>query len=337
MRTSLRQVAQHAGVSHITVSRVLSGHADQVSPATQTRVLEAVKVLNYVPVASPASQRRHVETRIIGLVFDQVEMHGGLGASLYEGLRLGAMRRGYDLLMLLRSGPEWAPDREEVQFLDRRSDGFIFVAPIRRQRVLQALVEQGIPVVACGSVDVPPGVGRVLSDNADEMRQAVEFLHRHGHRRIMHIAGPSWNSDHRLRTAGFAPAMHALGLAAFSQQVFGCDDDWVDPRAALDAIQGAGATAVLCGNDMIALNLWRAANENGLKVPQDFSLIGIDDTPDGAHAGLTSVNTNLPALGQATIEAWVQLRQGASWNEVSLVTPVRLVERGSVCAPTRPE
>ena len=329
----MKQVAERAGVSQVTVTNVLRGRHGKTSPATRERVLRSVRELGYVPVAQPSFQGRHVETNIIGVVFDQLDIVGSTGSTgslLYEGLREGALKHGYDLLMLLRSKPDWAPDREEVQYLDRRSDGFIFIAPLRRQKVLSALVEHEIPVVACGSIDVPAGVARVVSDNADEMRQAVAHLREHGHERIIHIAGPKWNSDERQRAEAFSPAMREAGLHEFADAIVGLDDDWMSYEDALRAIQDLRATAVICCSDGYALNLWKVAQRHGLVVPRDLSIVGINDTPGSGEAGLTSVNLDLPSLGLAAIESWFRLRQGASAEEASQTLPVRLVSRNSV-------
>lgn len=96
-----------------------------------------------MPVAQPAFQGRHVETKVIGIVFDQIDMGQHYSAiHAYLGLREGAIRYGYDLLMLLKPQPEWAAEQYAFQFLDRRSDGFIFVAPLDRHAVMSTRIYQ---------------------------------------------------------------------------------------------------------------------------------------------------------------------------------------------------
>ena len=140
MRPSIRQVAALAGVSHVTVVNILRGRDSRASAETRERVLAAARELNYVPIAQPASQRRHIETRIIGIVLDQFDIdESALGLSTFRGLREGAVEHNYDLLTLCRNEPNWMLGGEELQFLDRRCDGFIFVGPYKRRAVLDAV------------------------------------------------------------------------------------------------------------------------------------------------------------------------------------------------------
>src|SRR5690349_20383217 len=117
-RTSIRQVAERAGVSRMTVSNVIHGRSSKVSPETCERVLQAIRELEYTPVAQPAMQSRHVETRIIGLIFDSIEPEDYWGTMTFRGLRDAAKTHGYDLLTILRAPERWMLDREELNFLD---------------------------------------------------------------------------------------------------------------------------------------------------------------------------------------------------------------------------
>src|SRR5687768_13962103 len=129
MRASLRHVAERAQVSRVTASNVVRGRYEQMSEETRERVLEAMRELNYAPIAQPTMQSRHVETRIIGLVFDNIEPEDYWGTLTFRGLRDAAQHHGYDLLTILRAPARWMPNPEELRFLDRRSDGFIFIVP----------------------------------------------------------------------------------------------------------------------------------------------------------------------------------------------------------------
>jgi LacI family transcriptional regulator len=332
----MRQVAELAGVSQVTVTNVLRGRTARTSAETRERVLRAVNELGYSPVAQPASQLRHVETNVIGVTFDQIDaLQDDLGLRVLKGLREGAARHGYDLLLMLRPAPDWAPDREEVRFLDRRSDGYIFVAPLERQGVLRALVKHHVPVVSCSSMDVPPGVATVCSDNFDQLRQAVRHLKEAGHRRIVHVAGPPWNFDERLRGESFAPAMEAEGLGRYAAGVIeGFEGrQRVSTEAIFKEVKRRRATAVIGANDGDVLRLWEYAELQGWSVPRDLSLVGINDTPEAAEAGLTSVNMCLAELGIETVEAWVKLQQGASPKSQARIVPVQMTLRNSVTAP----
>lgn len=329
----MRQVAERAGVSQVTVTNVLRGRTKSTSAATRDRVLRSVRELGYTPVSQPASQRHHVETKVVGINFDQVTLgEDYLAMHLYSGLSQAASCHGYDLLMMHRPLPHWAPDREEVQFLDRRSDGFIFVAPTGRRRVMEALIKQNIPVVVCCGSDVPDGAGWIVNDEMHNMRTALNYLTGRGHRRIAFLEKLDKDKNDPQRADYFDKA--ALETAGKIQtQRFGnegSNDPWRVVPGDLDAIRAWGATAVICFNDALALALWKISEACGLRVPQDLSIIGVDDFPEAAVAGLTTVRNDFRTQGILALDTWVQLAKGADIRGQRHMVPGMLIERETV-------
>ena len=187
----------------MTVSRVLSDrNGSSVAEETRQRVLQAARELEYVPIAQPAMQSRHIETRIIGLVFDGTDFEGLWGLPTFLGLREAALQHGYDLLTILRRPPEWALDKAELHFLDRRTDGLIFILPRERNKVFKTLRRENIPVVSCFIDDVPRGVPSITIDNQGAMQLAVKHLTGKGHRRILHLTINDERSDFAERQSG---------------------------------------------------------------------------------------------------------------------------------------
>ena len=330
----------------MTASNVLNGRSDQVSPDTRRRVASAMRDLNYVPVAPPSLQTRHVTTRIIGLVFDYIDIEDPWGLRIFHGLRRGAQENDYDLLTILRRLPDDLID-SDLRFLDRRSDGYIFVLPRERTALLHSLVENRIPVVACGTRDVPHGVPTVAADDADAMRQSVNHLIEAGHRRILHLAGAQERDDFRLRREGYEAAMRAAGLPprVVAAPLFEhCNESVQEVREAgardYDAMMRANAlslvhrkeiTAIACDSDGTALNLRRCAAEDGIRIPDELSVTGVDDLPAAAEAGLTTIRFDSAAIGQAAIETLIDLIQGGKTKNHTV--PVELIARNSVAAP----
>ena len=331
-RVSIRQVAEHAGVSRMTVSNVMRGRNGIVAPETMARVLAAVRELGYAPVPQPTIQGRHVETRTIGLVFDYIEIEDIWGAPTYRGMRAAARQLDYDLLTLLRERPEWMLDQEELQFLDRCSDGFIFTVPKERTRVLEALVQHQMPVVSCFVDDVPAGVATVVLDNAGAMQQAVRHLVGYGHRDIAHIAGSAERSDFCHRREGYEAAMRQAGLEPVVTQLTTLDDaGWLPEMQAL--LQNKRMTAVICANDFAALKIQQMAVEMGLSLPGDLSIIGMDDIPPAGAASLTTFRFSCEEIGHHAVRAVVRMIGGECAQDCSKVVPVEMVVRGSVTAP----
>ena len=346
MRTSIRQVAERAGVSAMTVSNVLRNRTERMAPETRERVLSAVHALDYVPVRT-AAQNRHVTTNALGVVFIQ-EMQGAVGYPTFLGMCARAKQIDHDLTILLRSEPDWVRPGTESQFLDRRCDGFIFVGDSRPE-ISEALVRHQIPIVECYSVHPPAGVARVLGDNFSGARLATERLIALGHRRLAHLAGPTGNLEAQERQAGFMAAMQAAGLPIPAKCIlptdtwgdlwgFGEDQARADHSGALTlptakAALALDVTGIVCTNDLYALAVWRLAEERGLRVPRDLSLTGVDNIIEARQRGLTSVALPFEDIGRAAVDAIMALLNGQSAEEASRTLPPRLIERDSVAAP----
>ena len=331
MRPSIRRVAEHAGVSRTTVSNLLNGRDNQASSETRERVLKAVRELHYIPVPQPMMQGRDVKTRVIGLAFGDVTINDPWGFGAFNGLCEAASGHKYDLLSLLHAGPDWMVDQEELRFLDRRSDGFIFLASSTQYKIMEALVQHGIPVVSCFLDDVPEGVPSVILDNFGALSQAVDLLVEHGHRRIAHSAGTEGRSDFAQRQAGYCNAMKRHRLQ--SQIVPPGPNLEQDLMAAI----ATGVTAFACASDHRAEQIWKVLEENSLRVPEDISLTGMDNLSNAEQRGLTSIEFSSSDVGRLAMETVVNMIAGDRYPENRVAVPVELVERTSVASPPRHE
>jgi DNA-binding LacI/PurR family transcriptional regulator len=293
MRKSIHEVAELANVSAMTVSRVLRGHGSLVRPETRERVLAAVRKLEYVPVRYSA-QNRHVQTKVIGLVpYYLHSAHSDIDRLTNDGIIQAAHENDYDLLMMLRDEAEWEDTVHQARFLDRRSDGFIFISicPHEWEASLDALVKNNIISVVCYRRDVPKGVAWVDPDNEQLVRLAIGCLERRGHRRIAYIAGPSTlqNEQPRLPASQSRRAYDDVQREFYFQKT--CEDSsgrldcsvlhYVTPdsilrREVFDEILRRGITGLLCINDYVAVQLIKAARLAGVAIPQDLSIIGTD-------------------------------------------------------------
>lgn len=334
----------------MTVSRVLCNTSNAsacASKETAQKILDAANELNTIPV-HPRFQNKHGATRVVGVVLDEVEgVKSFVGSHTFEGLRDEAMRRGFDLLLHAGCGavgnaPGNAPGgsararavlgREEAAFLDRRSDGVIFISPRERRGVLEALVQHGFPVVSCFSCDVPEDVATIVPDNARAMQCAVGYLSGRGHRRIAYFAGPDWHSDARERRAAWVEAMHVAGLEAQAGCIESSEGETARHTAAARRILSRRPTAVVCHNDYRALLLEEAARARGLDVPRELSILGMDDLPEAGQHGLSTLRLDFEAAGRAAVQAVIAMIEGAGADEVSRRLHAPLIERRSVAA-----
>ncbi len=335
MRVTIRQVAEQAGVSKTTVSKILVGRHERIPVQTRERVLRVVKEMGYIPVRT-ALQNRHVPTRVIAFPIDDVEkLQLTINTQTYFGICAGAVQHGYDVLTLLRTDSNWVDDRKELRFLDRRSDGAIFDLSVLddTESDLEALRRHEVPTVVCYSRHVPDGIGWVDPDNRGAMHGAVEYLVQKGHRGIAFLTvkqPPSsttyFDKGERLRYFREAVRQHELADCA----------DWVFsywyhevPTDLPQRILDLGATAVICVNDGFAIELIRAAQASGVSIPGDLSIIGIDNA-DAKQWNLTSMGFSFQEIGRRAVDALVSLIAGGPVEESRLVIPVQLYERQSV-------
>lgn len=339
----------------MTVSHALNGRKQYMSADTYERVLRSVQELKYVPVR-PARQNRHVETRAVGVVPFHADLSRTvLDSQTYGGLCEGARKHGYDVLVMLRDDSDWMINRQDVRFLDRRSDGFIFMGGGfgEWQEAFQVLADNAIPTVACYRRDVPPEIAWVDPDNEGIICQALDCLKRHGHRRIAYLGAPvidpvqagrdpNWlvsrcsphfSYDDVERRALFNSIMeqdehweHHLILDA-------ADSHWNVLPEVLRQLQEQEITGVVCVSDFIGLQFLDLLEANGLRAPEDMSVIGIDDFPEAAGRQLTSIAFGYREIGRQAMDIWIELRAGKTPAECSRVVPAHLIERSSVGPP----
>ena len=354
MRSTIRQVAARAEVSRMTVSRVLQGRRHQVNDQTYERVLEVIREMNYVPVR-PVTQNRAHQTNAIGMVpYHRNPSRNLIDSLTFEGLCDGASNHGHDLLIMLRAEAEWMANRQELRFLDRRCDGFIFVSPGMHewQTALETLVQHEIPAVVCYRRDVPDGVAWVDPDNERVVDLALDCLQKCGHRNIAYLGGPKMTLDHigllanvsgprtnyddERRIAHFRARLNAANGAEDEPLVLHpADEDWKLAREEVQEILDSGATGVMCVNDHIALQLWDHLESLELRVPDDLSIVSVDNQQSAELRGLTSIGFGYDEVGRHAVKAWLELSKGKPAAQCSHVVPVHLAKRASVAAPRK--
>jgi DNA-binding LacI/PurR family transcriptional regulator len=335
MRVTIRQVAERAGVSKTTVSKILVGRHERIPVHTRERVLQVVREMGYIPVRT-ALQNRHVPTRVIAFPIDDLlKLRFLINAETYFGICAGAVRHGYDVLTLLRTDSNWVDERKELRFLDRRSDGAIFDLSVLADAAgdLDALARHGVPTVVCYSRNVPEGVGWVDPDNRGAMYGAVSHLMANGHRRLafLNIREPPdsatyFDKGERLRY--FREAVQQYGIGECADCVFAAWYGEISPELPRQILE-RGATAVVCVNDRLAIDLMLAVRAGRLSVPDDLSIVGVDNV-DAEQWGLTSMGFSYHDIGNRAVDALVGLIMGKPVEECRLVVPVELYKRQSV-------
>jgi DNA-binding LacI/PurR family transcriptional regulator len=325
----MADVARHVGVSHQTVSRVLNGHPN-VSPETRASVLAAIRDLGYRPNAA-ARTLVTGRTNVLGVIsFDTVPLRP---ASLLYALERAA-RPDYSVAItsLARFDRGSLPEAVE-RFPGQAVDGIIVIAP--ETAAVQALtgLAADIPLVAVGCGTRAP-LPSVAIDNAFGSARATQHLLDLGHETVHHIAGPDSWLDAQERVEGWRQALRSAGAAEPGL----LRGDW-SARSGYEIGHRLAAmpevTAVMCGNDQMALGLLRALAERGRRVPGDVSVVGFDDVPEAAFflPPLTTVRQDFGELGRRALHLLMDRISGG--RQLGPVLPIEpeLVVRASTGPP----
>lgn len=319
-------VAERAGVSIATVSRVLRGTAPVAEP-TRTRVLAAVESLGYRPSRSARSlaEGQHAAN---GIVFP--DLSGPYFAEVVLGYEEVVAELGRSVLILSTHGR--AAAREMVLDLAARVDGMVVLGRTVDDSVLLEVAARGRPVVALARAPVD-GVDSVSAENTEAARRlSAHLVSEHGVRRIAFLGDAASSRDTSERWEGFRRGLAEHGIAAPRAPVACRFDEASGHEAAARLLAGrARPQALVCANDEIALGAITAAEEAGLRVPDDVAVTGWDDVMAARHArpGLTTVRQPMRELG-----AWAAHRldarlRGDTGPARHEVMPTQLVVRGS--------
>lgn len=332
-RPRLEDVAAEVGLSTASVSLVLRG-APGPSAATRKRVLAAAQRLGYRAdrAASLLARRR---THLVGV---PVSLRDAFRAELAEELQLAADTRGYTVALSAIT-PVHDEARVAETLLDQRCEALIMIASTLPDAVLADLGSR-VPLVVTGRHVAPAGfdVVRVADDLG--VAAAVDHLLALGHRDLVHVDGGGHPSADERRT-GF---LRAAG--PFGRVVPGGLVEEAGARAARDLIDTAGGpdglpTAVLAANDRCAVGVLDVFVRAGIRVPEDVSLVGYDDTAFAglAHVGLTTVSQEAVAQARDAVAAVVERLDADRTTDREIVLTPRLVERtstGPARGPQRP-
>lgn len=331
LRGTGKDVADLAGVSTKTVSRVINGDP-AVAPATRQRVQAAIDKLGYRQSHAASSLRRG-RTRTLRIVIHLREQR--LEQEQFQGALIGAVidraaAAGYSVLLdLTRSGDSLA---QLARFADTRSDGTILLDGREQSPVVQAVTATNQPVVILVNPDTGSGAAAIDADFVGGARAAVNYLIQLGHRRIAHLSDDMRLHSSRARLLGYQQALQAAGLP--------CDDRLVIPAGYLQAHgaqaaellldRGLECTALFCVNDLTALGAIDVLRQRGWRVPEDISVVGFDDIALAQWSSPPLTTLRIPWYEMAAVAAdqLIQALESGAPLE-SRLFPVALQVRGT--------
>jgi LacI family transcriptional regulator len=333
-KPTIQDVARAAGVHPGTVSRALNPQlAGRVTAETTRRIEEAAARLGYVP----DQLGRNLRTRrsfTVGVLIP--DLGNPVFPPIVRGVEDTLRRAGYEALIAnTDDGP--ANEARLIEVLRaRRCDGFVIASSRRDAPTIADLVAAGDPVVLVNRL-VESGADSVASDDVAGMEAAVDHLVALGHTEIAYVSGPLDLSMTQVRRAAFADAVRSTGLADDGELVETADRYAVQEgeRALGRLLERRRPTAVIAGNDLIAVGCYAALRKRGLNCPAEVSVVGFNDMPLAGFLDppLTTVAIPQYEIGVTAAElVLARMNDGAAEPQARLL-PTELVTRESTAPP----
>lgn len=334
---TIKDVARVAGVSTSTVSHVLN-QTRYVSDEIQQRVQQAVKQLNYAPSAVARSLKVNT-TRTFGMLV--TVSSNPFFSELVRAVEHTCFQQGYHLILCNTEGDPQRLHNHLQLLLQRRVDGLLLMCTEAQQQVFADFGGNlPVPTVVMDWGPLHPQLDRIQDNSLFGGYLAAKHLLELGHRHLGCFIGPQDKQPARERWQGFQQAMSEYQLPIRPEWILSGEFDCASGYQAMQQLlQLTERPTGLCiGNDMMAMGALSAAQEAGLRLPQELSIVGYDDIPFARYLSpsLTTIHQDTERLGQTAVALLLQRLQehhSLEAGQIQQITP-HLVVRGSTCAPS---
>lgn len=327
--TTMRDIAEHAGVSLSTVSHVVN-ETRYVSDDVRHRVLSAMVELDYRPNELARSLRRG-QTNTIGLILP--DSANPYFAEIGQSIELAAFENNFSVILCNTEGSVEREDLYVDVLRKKQVDGIIFVAAGERSDSVRDLIKRQFPVVLIDRQQPGIELAAVHVDNYSGGQEATQHLIDLGHTRVACITGPHNITPSADRVTGYLNALEEAGLPV--------DEQLIEPGT-FRASSGYAATlkllqlpdpptAIFACNDMMAIGVLRAAAETGRRVPDDLAIVGFDDVELASYTipPLTTVAQPTDEMGQKAVEMLLGAVKDKRHPRQSTILKAELVVRAS--------
>ncbi|MFF5003793.1 LacI family DNA-binding transcriptional regulator [Streptomyces phaeochromogenes] len=322
MAPTLTDVAKRANVALSTASRAFSD-PQRLGPETLRKVLDVAQELGYEPPPPPRPAELPSDTATVAVVVPDIA--NPVFGAFVKAAQAQGWHRGQTIVL---ADTDFDPDRERavITQLRARSAGLVVCSPRLDAEDVLALCGD-TPVVLVNRETTTADC--VLADAGDGLRQTVEYLAALGHRHLAYVQGSqhSWSNSHRVDLARAQAERVGLEL-----EVLGWQSETVaGGTAAAAGVIASGASAVIAHNDLVALGVIAGARQLGVRVPDDLSVVGIDDMPLAATAypALSTIAVPMDRAGALSLEMLSQAIADEHREPRTLRLPTQLVVRGS--------
>lgn len=338
-KVSIKDVASLAGVSVSTVSRVLN-NGTYVAPDKREQIMKAIEELNYRPNYF-AKGLKAGSSELIALIVPNI--NNPVYALIAQGVETVARAAGYTVV-LCNTGDDLEVEMTQIEQLKSRNvDGFIFASATTGSHHIRNLIAEGMPVVEV--MRSSNDANAVTVDNFRIGYSATEHLLERGHRKIFILTGDQKIGSYRIRTNGYRQAMIDYGVPVCESNLLFANNENIEAQSLCleQAIAENGLPdAVFCVNWLRAIAAYRTAKHLGLKIPEDFSVISVDDLEftEYLNPALTTISQPFCEMGKRSAEMLIGMlgnkdKQTEDETLTQIIMPTKLIVRSSVLDKNR--
>jgi len=323
---TIRDVAETAGVSVSTVSRVLNGKVD-VAKETKNHILSVIDELGYSTNLAARSMRSQ-KKNLIGLIMPDIAYPFAI--EVMKGVNRAIAESEFDLLVYtsgdVRKRGRVTSEQKYITLLAKSiSDGVIVVAPVASEYNIDK------PIVSIDPVMSNPSYPSVHATNYQGALEAMEYLLGLGHRRIGFINGRAELESANRRLSGYRDALEKASIPI--QQELIASGDYTTETGILCGRQLLALknrpTAIFASNDQMAMGVYQVAEEMGLRIPEDISLVGFDNISESKYLGLTTVDQFISEQGYGATQMLIQIINEIPLEKQTLKVQTQLIVRNS--------
>jgi len=323
---TIQDVAKKAKVSVSTVSRVLNGRVD-VASNTQERILSVIENLGYTTNLAARSMRSH-KKNLVGLIMPDIAYPFAI--EVMKGVNRAIAESEFDLLVYttgdVRKSGRASHEQKYVSLLTNSiSDGVIIVAPVAGEFSMDA------PIVSIDPLASNPNYPAVHATNYQGALEAMDYLMGLGHKRIGLISGRAELESSNRRLMGYRAALETAGIPIDETLIALGDyttETGVSGARQLLALEKP-PTAIFASNDQMAMGVFQLAEELGIRIPEDLSVIGFDNITESKYMGLTTVDQFISEMGYVATQMLIKIINGVPLEDQTYKMQTRLVMRNS--------
>ena len=323
---TIQDVAKTAGVSVSTVSRVLNGRVD-VASETQERILLVIDDLGYTTNLAARSMRSQ-KKNLVGLIMPDIAYPFAI--EVMKGVNRAIAESEFDLLVyttgdVRKSGRAFHEQKYVSLLTNSISDGVVIVAPVAGEFNIDA------PIVSIDPLASNPNYPAVHATNYQGAVEAMEYLLGLGHKRIGYISGRVELESSNRRLMGYRASLEKAGILLDEELIASGDyttETGVSGARNLLALENP-PTAIFASNDQMAMGVFQVAEELGIRIPDDLSVVGFDNIPESKYMGLTTVDQFISEMGFVATQMLIKLINEATLEDQTYRMQTQLIVRTS--------